>query len=124
MACLAVQGCAPEPGQPGPESLEETATQPEIGGAPFELMRPDDPATAEPPRKMDWSLPPDFDFGSTAGDEPPDDSTLFDAEELFKSKSEPSRISGSLIPIIKESDDPDEELVIDGGKVTIEIKTE
>lgn len=122
---MGLSACTPEPEQPEPAQPQPKAAaeEPIIAEA-FELALPDEVLEPAPTREMDWSLPADFDFGNPAAtDTAPDDAPAFDAGPLFWEKQEPQKVKATVIPLIKESDDPDEVIVLDGGKVSIEVKT-
>jgi hypothetical protein len=106
---LALAGCAPEPSPPEP------ATSPKPDSLQQEPERK--PLDLSPPQNLSFDDEHELDYT-----EPTEQG--FDARALFQKEEEESRVSGSVTPIITESDDPDEPVVLDGGQISIEVKTE
>jgi hypothetical protein len=101
--------CAPEHAPPKPvTSPEPDSLQQEPERKPLDLS---------PPQNLSFDDEDELDYT-----EPTEQG--FDAKALFQKEEEESRVSGTVTPIITEGDDPDEAVVLDGGQVSIEVKTE
>jgi hypothetical protein len=131
--CLIALGCTPEPEHnstaksapdysvsdesPGTESTPEKNN--DLADTPEPLV-----VTPDPIRTLDLSAPQYLIYDYPGTIKPHSSSyTRFNAEELFNKEEEQSAISATVTPIIKESDNPDELFELDGGSISVEIKT-